>query len=129
MRNQKTQVRSTKRKAKSRAKEYTGQKCELCGKPWRKGLRFAEHHVCYKPEVKSLVCWGCHAWLHGNAVVYRHEFKEKYGRDLAPYYFALAVVMLYGAKVNVPDAQRRAVIDAATRMADRLWNDTKDTVH
>jgi hypothetical protein len=71
--------------------------CQICGAVKSKSskMRFVLHHTSYEPEITISLCYPCHAWLHGNGRIYRHPFKEKYGRDKAPYEFARAVVNAY----------------------------------
>ncbi len=114
---------------KSKAREYPGQKCEICGTPWVKGKRVILHHLSYDPEITALTCWACHSWMSGTAQVWKHPFKRLYEkRSVAPYAFALAVVRLYDSKVTIPAAQEAAVMEAVNRMAEKAW-DKKETVN
>ena len=61
----------------------------------KKMRRMIWHHTRYQPERIALLCFSCHAWLHGLCKVYRHPLKEEYGKDVAPYIFAKRVVDLY----------------------------------
>lgn len=70
-------------------------KCAICGKPYEQSRRFVRHHVNYETDTIILLCFACHAWLHGQTGVFGHEFKSHYAPDEAPFVFANAVVRAY----------------------------------
>ena len=77
-----------------------GDSCSICGVgaynlKTKKLRRMIWHHVSYVPERVVILCFSCHAWLHGLTKVYRHPLKDKFGKDVAPYEFAKRVVALY----------------------------------
>ena len=69
-------------------------KCSICGREWEKGKKFQNHHVSYAKDITVILCYTCHALLHGSAKIYNHPFKEL-GKDRAPYEFARKVVDMY----------------------------------
>ena len=74
--------------------------CAICrtkayNKKAKKMRRMTWHHTSYEPEWIVLLCFSCHAWLHGLCKVYRHPIKDEFGKDVAPYIFAKRVVALY----------------------------------
>jgi len=74
----------------------TGQRvCQICGREALPGRGFTGHHIDYEKNIEKLLCKACHCWAHGMGKVWTHPFKEKYGRDMAPYEFARAIVRLY----------------------------------
>ena len=76
------------------AKFKEGDKCSICGRKWKKGLLFANHHVSYDKAITVIVCYICHALLHGNARIWKHPFAE-HGKDLGPLKFARKVVSVH----------------------------------
>ena len=76
--------------------------CEVCEKDLEGNKKYKpkviQHHIDYEKDITITVCYACHMWLHGQAKVYRHEFKTKYDRARAPYEFAKAVVKAYEKK-------------------------------
>jgi hypothetical protein len=78
--------------AKSKFKD--GDACSICGQKWEKGKRFANHHVDYDSDTTVILCYTCHALLHGSAKIWRHPFMDA-GKDLAPYLFAVKVCDMY----------------------------------
>lgn len=80
----------------SRFKE--GDRCAICDRPWIAGLKFQTHHLDYDKDITVILCYTCHALLHGSAKIYNHPFKNA-GKDKAPYRFAKRVVEMYDALI------------------------------
>ena len=73
-----------------------GDKCAICDKEWRKGLKFQHHHASYSKDITVILCYACHSLLHGSARIYKHPFSHK-GKDKGPYEFAKKVIEVYDA--------------------------------
>ena len=71
-----------------------GDKCSICGREWEKGKKFQNHHVSYAKDITVVLCYTCHALLHGSAKIWKHPFADM-GKDMAPLEFAINVVALY----------------------------------
>jgi hypothetical protein len=90
------------RRVARRKTEALGNKCAICGRSLeydkqtnKPKIKFIRHHVCYSPETLVLLCYSCHAWLHGISPVFNHPFKKIYEKDIAPFEFAKRVVDIY----------------------------------
>ena len=71
-----------------------GDRCAICDKPWKKGLKYQRHHVSYEKDITVILCYTCHALLHGNAKIWKHPFAA-IGKDKGPLRFARKVVSVY----------------------------------
>ena len=96
-----------------------GGNCEICKTPvaynheTRKfNTRFIIHHVCYSPEVKVLLCFSCHRWLHGSGAAYNHPFKKLYDKDIAVFEFISRAYDIY--LQHHPSMQEIIRVDART---------------
>ena len=85
-----------------KSKFSEGDTCAICDKPWVAGKKYANHHVSYDKDITVVLCYTCHALLHGSAKIYNHPFKGL-GRDTGPRMFAKRVVKMYDALLEAEE--------------------------
>jgi hypothetical protein len=77
---------------------FSGKCCEICGLPYRKGLRFINHHITYSPAVLAVLCAKCHLGWHMAGPVWKHPFIVEDGKDFGALRFHAACIKLWEEK-------------------------------